>query len=380
MRVGEGSVLDILDWFHTNSPATVIGFFAAGDRRFNTFLEDVIRNSQAIDIVAGRRIDLFLFGAGTKLNVADFGRDVTVDALPLTPLTQLAAQPEVGRPVIKHISEVNSTSVDARRKLIKATALATHDLRDTLQLEGDDLPGLILLRKGARQKLVLRTRGHADTELLVALLRAIDRSLASAEQTDSVRVAVTDSALRQANAAIGKMELEERVIAKMERRLEVAAVGLLEILVKSDLPGIDNFAQLLREKDRNGVLSETLLDSFDASFRDRARIRLAEADAQTLLVRAERAGKARQIAKSRIAQYQRLLPPPGRLKEYISIQEGIDSELEGVISRFERAISYRILRSQVADFAKRSTQLLSNARKLLKLAVSIKTGGSSLLK
>src|SRR5262245_1179578 len=176
MYVGEGDAEDIIEWFKSNSLAKWLGFFVAGDRQYDRLLNDVLAHGDVFDVVSGSHIDLFLFGGGQRINIVGAGRDVRVDATPLTELREVEAG---WGPEIRHIGEINRSAVCVKQ-ITKASTEATHGIAEILGLEVDDLPSLVLIRKDfdfstKEPKLVLRTRGQADAEFLIAFIRSMRR-------------------------------------------------------------------------------------------------------------------------------------------------------------------------------------------------------------
>ena len=143
MYVGEGDAGDVIRWFQANSRAYWLGFFVAGDHKYNKLLNDVLTWGTVFDVVSGSHIDLFLFGGGQRISFSSGGRDVTVDAFPLTELEQ----GEGLGPEIKHIGEVNRSAVRVKQ-ITKASIEATHRIADILGLGVDDLPSLVLIGEG----------------------------------------------------------------------------------------------------------------------------------------------------------------------------------------------------------------------------------------
>jgi hypothetical protein len=59
-------------------------------------------------------------------------------------------------------------------------------------------------------------------------------------------------------------------------------------------------------------------------------------------------------------------------------QSALD-ELERVVAKFDRKITYRIGVEHLTNFFGLSVQILDKAKKLIKLAAAVKSGGTSLL-
>jgi hypothetical protein len=380
MYVGEGSVRDIIDWFRRNSRATLLGFFVAGDKQFDKFLDDVVRSGQVMDLVLGSKIDLFLFGGNEKLTISDYSKEVTVNAVPLKQLEQVSDEKgDAGLPVIHHISQINKSLANTRKKIIQATALATHDIADLLKLSADDLPSLILMGRGKDQRLILRTRGHADAEFVIEFLRALRKVLESMDEIKSTRISVGEGTILRAETALSQIQLERSVVEKRNDRLERISIEFLESLANADLTPDDRLAKIIRVTD-GGDLAPKLVEACDAEYRPKLEEYLKRPDAIDLIRKAQKAGNARRIAQKRIHQYEALLPPTDELEKYILLQESVFAELEAVRQKFDRKLSYQIGQARVLAFVGASTQVLTKAKKLIQLALAVKTGGMSLLK
>jgi hypothetical protein len=81
MWVGKGDAEDVIKWFQANSRAAWLGFFVAGDRRYNQLLNKVLAQGDIFDVNSGSYIDLFLFGTGKTIRVFGQGRDAEVDVV-----------------------------------------------------------------------------------------------------------------------------------------------------------------------------------------------------------------------------------------------------------------------------------------------------------
>ena len=328
MYVGEGNVTDIIEWFRSNSSARWLGFLVGGSAQYDKFINDVLRRGLAIDVISGSKIDIFLFGAGQRVNFR-FGnsRDATVSALPLTELHQYSdSNPE--RRVITHISEVNRSAIEYR-KIANASALASTEIKEVLKLGTDQLPCLALLRKFDEEKLVLRTRDQADAEFIIEFLRALNVSLEHFDQAKATDVP-TEGALRQAEATLPKIKIEQDVVTRNMERLRRTAIELAIELAKSDV-AIDSQAIMsLFENEEISELRQALIEL--AAPHDRARIAFDESAAKQLLVRAERARIACRNARKRIGNFNKILPSAEQLERYLTLHQSAFDELERVVA------------------------------------------------
>jgi hypothetical protein len=232
MYIGEGGVTDIISWFRSNSSARWLGFFVGGSTRYDTFIDDVLRKGLAIDVISGSKIDLFLFGAGPRVNLRGSSSDVTVSVLPLTELHQRSEDSfDVRRMVITHISDVNRSAIESR-KIAKASIVASAEVKEVLGLGTDDVPCLALLRRFDNEKLVLRTRDQADAEFIIEFLKALNTSLERFDRAQAMDIP-TEGRLRQAEAVLPKIRIEEDVLSRNARRLQRTANELSIELAKA---------------------------------------------------------------------------------------------------------------------------------------------------
>jgi hypothetical protein len=124
-----------------NSRAEWLGFFVAGDQRYNQLLNRVLAQGGIFDVNSGSYIDLFLFGTGNTIRVFGEGRDAEVHVVSLTKLEQNNRWPE-----ILHIGDVNRSAAGVKH-ITKASINATYRIVEILDLHVDHLPSLALVRK-----------------------------------------------------------------------------------------------------------------------------------------------------------------------------------------------------------------------------------------
>ena len=196
MYVGEGSVTDLIDWFRQSSDARFLGLFAAGDATFDKFLDDVIKQSETIDVILGSQIDLFLVGGNQTITVADPGKELTIKASPLTAIRQHVNEgfrPQITHPQITHVSQINLQAPQVKKKIKKATTLSTHEFSKLLDLEVDDLPGLVLIGSHLSENFVLKIRGATDAEFIIEFFRSVRKALEKIERSSSTGRHITNT-------------------------------------------------------------------------------------------------------------------------------------------------------------------------------------------
>jgi hypothetical protein len=375
MYVGEGSVIDIINWFRSNSSARWLGFFVGGSVKYDKFINDVLRKGLALDVISGSKIDLFLFGVGQRMNFRlGNSRDATISALPLTELHQQEDN-DFERVFIKHISEVNRSAIESR-KIVNASAVASTEVKEMLTLGTDEVPCLVLLRKFDDEKLVLRTRDQAEAEFIIEFLRALNVSLERFDRAQAMDIP-TEGALRQAEETLPKIKIEEDALARNTARLRRTASELAIELAKADVIMDSQAITSCFENDEIGEFGQALVGLAERV--DQARAALDGSMAKQLLARAEKARIACRNARRRIANFNKIMPSTDQLERYLGLHQSALDELEGVVAKFDRKITYRLGVEHVTNFFGMSVQILSKAKKLIKLASAVKSGGASLL-
>jgi hypothetical protein len=374
MRIGQGNPRDIIHWFQDSSPAHWLGFFLAGDEKYNKLMNSVLEKADLFDTISGRPVDLFVFDTGQTLNLKSGGTDINVDATPLTMITQYhdhdsseewARRARAAHLTISGIADVNLTA--ARRKAIaKLSGRATNDLVEALGLGVDDLPSLVLLRKDfdfrtKQPVLILRTRGQADAEFLVEFIRSV-RRLYEAQQ-------------------------------KAQARLEFKRFAGPEVSVSKE---IDSVPAGQRRAERQAAFLSSLVKNFG--------IELAAASIVTHLFSAPsaREGIERAFAEAGVTDHQLQEMEHSDLRmrnvclelqrareridnvmhvseSYVKVYETNFAEFENLISQFDRKISFRIAADHVVSFFQISTSLLKKTKSLIRLLGAVKSGGTSLL-
>lgn len=350
MRVGVGDAGDVIDWFKANSRAEWLGFFVAGDQKYNRLLNEVLAQGDVFDVISGYDIDLLLFGTGGKIGLLGEGTDISVDATPLTELKQGYAPIK-----ISNINEINRSAVGVKQ-ITKASVAASHRIVELLGLGVDDLPSLAFIRKDFDRrekgpKLVLPTRGQADAEFLIEFVRSMRRVLEKHRKADSMQ--------------------------KFSHT-------------------IDNFPTLIRDVERQSAFLSKILSSagFDIEPHSLATAILNSPSCwQGLATVAAQCGidvpNVEQVlqndpAASRVQRHltksqKRISDTVTRANDYIALRETAYADLEEVVEKFQRKISFRITTNYFRQFFSFSTDALTKAKKLINLAVAVKSGGSSLL-
>jgi hypothetical protein len=380
MYVGEGDAKDVIRWFKENSRAGWLGFFVAGDDQYNRLLNDVLAHGAVFDVVSGYDIDLFLFGGGQTINIFD-GSDLTVDAVPLTELKQVD---DYSFPEIKHIGDVNRSAAHVKQ-ITKASVTATHRIAEILGLGVDDLPSLALIGKdfdfGTKEpKLVLRTRGQADADFLIEFIRSARRIMERSRKAFLVSLRMpTQGSIAQAQGILPKIEAEKAAVTKFTRRIERHSVSLCQLLCSA---GIHVPAGRLAAAILDGSSSEQALrDAADEQAIEAARLEkiLQQPSIIEIVQWLEKSHEAVKNARNRMERFYSKLPSVEILQEYLALNECIFSELETLVKRFDRKISFKITADTIAHFFNLSTAILEKAKKLISAAVAVKTGGASLL-
>lgn len=360
MLVGEGDPVHIIDWFKTNSRANWLGFFLNGDVKYNHLLNEVLKHGDIFDNISGFHIDLFLFGVGTKIGLTGEGMDVK---LPITPLTSIS---QGSYPIkVSNIHDVNRSVVGVKQ-IIKANSAETNGISDTLGLGVDDLASLVLIGKDfdyttKEPKLILRTRGHADAEFLVEFIRSLRRVL---EKQEKVRSLLNNVDPSRSNRSLsvdidrlqGLLSDAERQTAFLSEKLrssglDLGHTSLLKIVLnpQSLEYGLKSAAA---EKGIDTVEVERILQTVPAV-----------ANVYKQLSKTERTIK--------LVTY--------KLESYVNQSESVFSDLERVVSDFDKRISFRIAIEKVRQVFSISTTILTKAKKLVTLVAALKSGGTSLL-
>jgi hypothetical protein len=94
--------------------------------------------------------------------------------------------------------------------------------------------------------------------------------------------------------------------------------------------------------------------------------------------RLSKAKVAKHNAELRIAKLDAQIPIEGALKCATLADEEI-KELQAVLDRFERRLSYSLRRDRFFEFLGLSEKMLGPVKRIIRLAVAIKTGGAALL-
>lgn len=319
MWVASNDVEEVVDWFYRHSSAQFLGVFVAGDRKFDTLLRAVIESRQTIDVILGPLIDLVLF--------SDDGFELRQDA------------------PLRHISKLSKWTPRFKSSISNATAMSTHDIALSLKLKVDDLPGLVLLRRriGRRDSeakpLVLSLKGATDVDFLIDFLRAFRKSLERIETARSAGFRFSEASLAEVERNMISRIDQQVVIEKRVKRI-AAYVEEAQAIVASPDTGLEL-----------ACVSKTRLSKAKVA-KHNAEIRIAKLDAQVPI---EVAIKCATLADEEI------------------------TELQVVLDRFERRLSYSLARDGFFNFLGLSEKMLAPIKRIIRLAVAIKTGGAALL-
>jgi hypothetical protein len=352
MWVGKGDAEDVIKWFQANSRAEWLGFFVAGDRRYNQLLNKVLAQGDIFDVNSGSHIDLFLFGTGKTIRVFGQGRDAEVDVVSLTKLEQGDRWPE-----ILHVGDVNRSAVGVNQ-ITKSSINATHRIVEILDLRVDDLPSLALVRKDfdfaiKEPKLILRTRGRADVEFLIEFIRSMRRVLENKKQLWH----------RESYDFHDKIDK----LPNLMRRIKRQSAFLSELLGSV---GFSISAQSLATAILNGSSSEQgLRDAAAQQGLDPAKLEQLLDDPAIVRIRGHL-----------ISTHKKLNSALREIENYVSLHEALcTDELKTLIAKFEGKISFRIAVENVVHFFNLVTPFLTKVKKVIKLAAAVKSGGWSLL-
>lgn len=350
MIVGIGDAGHVIQWFKANSRAEWLGFFVAGDRKYNHLLNEVLAQGDVFDVISGYDIDLLLFGAGGKIGILSQGKDFRVDATPLTELKQGDAPIKIA-----NIHEVNRSAVGVKH-ITKASVAASHRIVELLGLGVDDLPSLAFIRKDfdfreKGPKLVLPTRGQADAEFLVNFVRSMRRVLEKHRKASDKQI--YSETIERFPTLIQDVERQSAFLSEMLRSagLDIGAHSLTTAILNS--PSL-----------RQGFAIVAAQSGIDLSVMERA----LEDDLGAKRVQGH-------LGKSQ----KRISETVSRAHDYVALREAVYADLEEVVERFQRRVSFRVTTGHFRHFFSFSTDALSKAKKLINLAAAVKSGGTSLL-
>ena len=349
MRVGVGDVGDVIEWFKAESTAEWLGFFVAGDQKYNQLLNNVLARGDIYDVISGSEIDLFLFGTGSKVTLRGEGVQLEIDATHLNNRRNLYN----GLTVVG-VGDV-SRSAASTKMITKASVVASHRIAEILGLKVDDLPSLAFIRKDfdyktKGPKLILPTRGQADAEFLIEFIRSMRRALERdrAASRKQVRSRVSDNFLT--------------FVRDVQRQ-------------SAFLSNMLSSAGLTMDTNKLALAILNLPSSDEAIMSVAAQCGIESAAVEKILQDDPKARRVRHhLNKNRKA----FADTVSRTNDYIFLRDTVYTDLEEVVKVFERRISYRITANYICQFFSSSTSALTKAKKFIGLAAAVKNGGSSL--
>jgi hypothetical protein len=219
------------------------------------------------------------------------------------------------------------------------------------------LPSLTLIRKdfdysSKEPKIVLRTQGQADVDFITDFIRSVRRALQ--KQDDS---AAMWGPRHELSNAIEKLTSSRKSIERQ--------AGYLCKLLASE--GISVSSERMTKVVVDEALHQHAL---------KALILQEGGDVDTLT--------QKNAAISRVLQNTRRIMSRNEhvareITAQINSYEDSLNEIERIVAQFERRISFKISASHVLKFFKLSTDVLTKMKKLVSLAVALKSGGASLL-
>ena len=318
MWVASNDVEKVVDWFYRRSSAQFLGLFVAGDRKFDALLRAVITDRQTIDVILGPSVDLVLF--------SDAEFEPSMDTS------------------LRRISKLTKWTPKLTRSIPNATIMTTHDIASSLKLGIDDLPGLVLLRRrtGWRdnepERLTLSLRGATDVEFLIDFLRAFRRSIERIETARSARFKFSEASLAEVERDMNSRIEQTAVVDKRVKRIARIANETQEIAAPSD-----------NKSEKARVAEQRLSKAEIAKYN--AEVRIAKLDAKICI---DSALKCVMLADEEI------------------------TKLQAVLDHFERRLSYGLGRDRLFKFLGLSEKMLGPVKRIIRLAVAIKTGGAAL--
>lgn len=356
MWIATNDVERVVDWFYKRSDAHFLGVFVAGDRKFDSILKAVIANRQTIDIITGPCIDVVLFSTA----------DLTLRG--------------AGDPPIRHISNLTKWTPTFTREIANATTMSTNDIASAMKLGIDDLPSLVLLRRQARRwdpeevsRLTLKLRGAADIDFLIEFFRAFRKSLERLQRARSEGLQGTEQALVKIESHIADRMAETAVVEKRIARIS-RDIAEIQRCMALDAFNSEHLLAILR--------SASSVDEFISGLSTATAIEATQIERSlsgATLKRLIKAQVAQRNAERRLSKLRGQMPNLRNALEYVELTEQEISELQVVLDRFERKLSYALKREQVFKFLGVSEKLLDRVKRIVRLAAAIKTGGASLL-
>jgi hypothetical protein len=223
--------------------------------------------------------------------------------------------------------------------------MTTHDIAAAMKLSIDNLPGLILMRRHAKhlavdsERFVLSLRGTSDVDFLIAFLRAFRKSLERIEKARPAGLHRTEGALAEIERTMTNYLKTSDGIKRLDERIS----RHLEEIQNDKMP-----------QNHNPFLG-------------------------VILTRLQRTRVARQKTQLRLDTLFRLIPTLTVAAECAELSEQEHTELQEVLDRFERRLSYALRRDRIFEFLGLTEKTLGLLPRIVKLAVGIKSGGASLL-
>jgi len=258
--------------------------------------------------------------------------------------------------------------------------MSTNDIASAMKLGIDDLPSLVLLRRQARRwdpeevsRLTLKLRGAADIDFLIEFFRAFRKSLERLQRARSEGLQGTEQALVKIESHIADRMAETAVVEKRIARIS-RDIAEIQRCMALDAFNSEHLLAILR--------SASSVDEFISGLSTATAIEATQIERSlsgATLKRLIKAQVAQRNAERRLSKLRGQMPNLRNALEYVELTEQEISELQVVLDRFERKLSYALKREQVFKFLGVSEKLLDRVKRIVRLAAAIKTGGASLL-
>lgn len=222
MYVTTGNIDSLLKWFHKDyNPTKFLCLLVAGHLHDAEFFRKVFDSQEAIDVISGEDVAVFLFANGQDGSLTLEVNGGTGEIVP----GELLIPGHSNWLWYQHISEIQMEEI--RNDVIRASQYISHQITSYFQLATDDIPCILLIVRDDSEPWVIRTKGEADVQTFFSFLKELRILASSLPTTYDLQwpMGIAQSILTEEEVTLAKKAVETS-----EVELQSALDELIDVL------------------------------------------------------------------------------------------------------------------------------------------------------
>lgn len=374
MNITTGNINSLISWFERDrNPVKFLCLLVAGHLNDAKFFADVFDNQEALDIISGEDIAIFLFANEQEGMLTVEVRDGESKALPgriILPHKHLRGL------WYEHISAFHKDKI--RDDVIKASQNVSSDICRQFRLDYNDIPCILLVGKGDPSPFVIPTKGEADVNEFYIFLKEFRNIAATIPATYDL-----DFPMSVAKRLIAEeKEISEKIsVAEAEAELQEALNHIYSVLEKYGMPHsvceeLISIKTASRVWEKVGLRRDLPQDPLLLEYSEVLKKAFEVGDLQ------ERVREVGRSARNLAQAKKRLIASEKRIGELKSIKARLDitvanfvtarDAINNLCEKFERRFIWKARYRPIKQFAEAVLGISKKANELLSLQETVK--------